>query len=126
MTIRYTRAVVVFLVFLVVACTPRETPQGKTSDETGTLSADATTQQLQQLFADEWNARLSQNPLFASRMGVTDYNDRLPDMSPAAQQRNLDEDLGYLAKLESIDRSDLTPDDQVDYDLFKFIIGHRC
>ena len=130
MAIRYARAIVVFLVFLVVACTPRETPQEKTPEEktpqeTETLSADAATQQLQQLFADEWSARLSQNPLFASRMGVTDYNDRLPDMSPAAQQRNLDASLGYLARLESIDRSDLTPDDQVDYDLFKFIVGHR-
>jgi uncharacterized protein (DUF885 family) len=125
MAIRYTRAAVVFLAFLVVACTPREAPQGTTSQETGTLSTDAATQQLQQLFADEWNARLSQNPLFASRMGVTDYNDRLQDMSPAAQQRNLDEDLGYLARLESIDRSELTPEDQVDYDLFRFIMGHR-
>jgi uncharacterized protein (DUF885 family) len=122
---RYARAAVIFFVFLIVACTPPSTPQGAETAETETLSNDIATQQLQQLFADEWSARLAQNPLFASRMGVADYNDRLPDMSPDAQQRNLDDDLDFLARLDMINRSALSQDDQENYDLFKFIVGHR-
>jgi len=125
MAIRYTRTAVVFFVFLMVACTPSETPRGAKTAETETLSGDVAPPPLQQLFADEWNARLARNPLFASRMGVADYNDLLPDVSPDTQQRNLDEDLGYLARLEMIDRSALSQDDQINYDLFKFIIDHR-
>lgn len=122
---RYARAVVIFSVFLIVACMPPATPQGTKTVETETLSNDIATQQLQQLFADEWSARLARSPLFASRMGVADFDDRLPDMSPEAQQQNLDADLDYLARLEAIDRSNLSQDDRTNYDLFKFIVGHR-
>jgi len=58
-------------------------------------------------------------------MGIADYNDLLPDMSPDAQQRNLDEDLAYLERLEMIDRSALSQEDQTNYDLFNFVVGHR-
>ena len=125
MVIRYTRTAAAFFVFLMVACTPPEMPGGTKTAESETLSVDIAPQPLQELFADEWNARLARKPLFASRMGVSDYNDLLPDVSPDTQQRNLDEDLAYLARLEMIDRSALSQDDQVNYDLFKFIIGHR-
>jgi len=124
MAIRYVHTVVVLLNFLMVACTPPEMPRGTQTTES--LTENAATQQLQQLFADEWSARLERNPLFASRMGVSDYNDLLPDVSPDAQQRNLDEDLVYLARLETIDRSALALDDQVNFDLFKFVVGHRA
>jgi uncharacterized protein (DUF885 family) len=122
---RYARAVVIFSVFLVVACTPPATPQGTKTAPTETLSNGIAAQQLQQLFADEWSARLARNPLLASRMGVADYNDRLPDMSPDAQQRNLDDDSDFLARLNMINRLALSQDDQENYDLFKFIVGHR-
>ena len=82
--------------------------------------------ELHQLFADEWDRRLQRDPLFASSRGVTDYNDRLPDMSAAAQQRALEEDLQFLERLEAIDRDTLFPDDRTNYDLFEFVVGHRA
>ena len=82
--------------------------------------------ELHQLFADEWNRRLQRDPLFASSRGVTDFNDRLPDMTAAAQQRALEEDLQFLQRLEAIDRTALSPDDQTNYDLFGFVVGHRA
>ena len=112
MPIRYARAVIVLFVFVIVDCGPPETPQGTTTPETEAVAENVASQQLQQLFADEWSARLSRNPLFASRMDVADYNDRLPDMSPDAQQRNLDEDSAYLARLDLIDREALSQDAQ--------------
>ena len=124
MAIRYARLVGVFCVFLLVACTRPATPEDTTTEESS--SSNPATEQLHQLFADEWNSRLARNPLFASRMGVADFDARLPDMSPEAQQRNLDEDLDYLARLGAIDRSTLSGDDRTNYDLFKFVVGHRA
>ena len=83
-------------------------------------------EELHRLFADEWHRRLQRDPLFASARGVTDYNERLPDMSAAAQQRVLEEDLHFLERLEAIDRDTLSPDDQTNYDLFEFVVGHRA
>ena len=97
---------------------------GGTRVAIGQQTAAAT--ELHQLFADEWNRRLQRDPLFASSRGVTDYNDRLPDMTAAAQQRALEEDLQFLQRLEAIDRTTLSPDDQTNYDLFDFVVGHRA
>ena len=58
-------------------------------------------------------------------MGVADYDDRLPDVSPAAQEENLANDTAYLERLDGIERSDLSTEDQANYDLFRFIVGHR-
>ena len=82
--------------------------------------------ELHQLFADEWNNRLERDPLFASSRGVTDYNDRLPDMTATALQRAREEDQQFLERLEAINRNSLSPDNQTNYDLFEFVVGHRA
>ena len=121
---RYARIVAVVAVFLSAACAP-PAPQERTDIRT-VATGNPTRQQLLQLFADEWSSRLSRDPLFASSRAVSEYNDRLPDMSPGAQHRYHHEDLDYLDRLEAIDRTALSPQDQINYDLFKFIVGHRA
>ena len=123
MAIRFARPIGVFCIFLFVACTKSPTLEDTAVEITAPNNP--AVQQLQQLFADEWNGRLARNPLLASRMGNSDYDDRLPDMSPEAQRKNLDDDLGYLTRLDAIDRSNLAQDDQTNYDLFRFIVRHR-
>lgn len=115
MLTRSSHAVGIIMILAVVACTP--------SGDGGVHGA---AQELQTLFADEWRSRLPRDPMFASRMGVTDYNRLLPDMSPAAQQRHLEEDTEFLRRLEAIDRSGLSTEDQLNYDLFAFDVGHRA
>lgn len=85
----------------------------------------AAARELHQLFADEWGRRLQRDPLFASTRGVSDYNDRLPDVTAEAQMQALEEDLKFLERLEAIDRNALTPDDRTNYELFEFVVGHR-
>ncbi len=80
---------------------------------------------LHELFAEEWDARLARDPLFASDMGVDTYNDALPDVSPESHRLQLDEDRAFLARLEAIDRSALSVDDRLNYDLFDFILRSR-
>ena len=86
----------------------------------------AATQELHRLFSDEWDRRLQRDPLFASTRGVSDYNDRLPDMTAGAQRRALEEDLQFLGRLEAIDPAALTPDDRTNRGLFEFVVGHRA
>lgn len=85
----------------------------------------ATAVVLGELFSDEWSSRLQRNPLLASRMGVADFDDRLQDMSAAAQEAFLNEDRDFLRRLEAIDRSALPAEDQLNFDLFAFVLGHR-
>ena len=83
------------------------------------------TTELHRLFTDEWSRRLQRDPLLASSTGITDHDDRLPDVTADAQQRALDEDLRFLERLAAIDRAVLSQDDRTNYDLFEFVVGHR-
>lgn len=80
---------------------------------------------LQQLFADEWSARLAADPLFASYADVHDYDDRLPDPRPAAHEARLAQDQAFLDRLLKIKRRKLSPGDQLNYDLFRFVVENR-
>src|SRR5438270_5135664 len=74
---------------------------------------------LHTLFDSEWQYGLQQNPLFASFQGDRRWNDKLPDVSLAAVEKDFAHTQETLKKLAAIDRSALTPADQLNYDLFK-------
>ena len=109
-------------VLLVLGCSQR-------SDEPSTATVDnernPASSELKTLFDEEWAAQLERDPLFASSMGVRDYNHLLPVETPENHRRFLEEDQAFLNRLESIDRSRLAPDDQLNYDLFDFIVRSR-
>ena len=113
----------VFAAVLPLSCAP---PQ-PLDTATPTIPAEAATDSaaLHALFDDEWRGRLARQPLFASHQGVADYNDLLPDVSPAAQQRYLEEDREFMARLAEIDREALSAADRTNRDLFAFIVGYR-
>ena len=111
------------IVCLLIACTPPATQEE--SATTSISVSNPAPQQLQRLFADEWASRLKRDPLFASSMGVNDYNDLLPNMAAVVQQGFLDEDRGFLERLMAIDSAELSQEDKTNYDLFNFVIDHR-
>jgi len=108
-----------------------EAPQGERSDERAQTqpraesSETAAAAALHALFEEEWANRLSENPLFASRVGETAYNERLPAIAPADHARRLEQDRGFLERLQGIDRTALTPDDRLNYDLFAWQLEQR-
>lgn len=107
---------------LIAGCNPQAAEAAAAAEApAGSEAATA----LHELFADEWAARLANDPLFASDMGVDAYNDALPDVTPASHRRQLDEDRAFLVRLEALDRSALTRADQLNYDLFDFIVRSR-
>ncbi len=113
----------VLVPMLLLSCTPPESREPADSNEAA--SADTIAAQLHALFEDEWRSRLARDPLFASYQGVTDYNGLLPDVSPAAQERYLEEDRSFLERLAGIDREALSAADGTNHELFEFIVGNR-
>ncbi|MYK05898.1 MAG: DUF885 domain-containing protein, partial [Gammaproteobacteria bacterium] len=113
----------VLVPMLLLSCAPPESREPAESNEAAT--ADTITAELHALFEDEWRSRLARDPLFASYQGVTDYNGLLPDVSPAAQERYLEEDRSFLERLAGIDREALSAADGTNHELFEFIVGNR-
>jgi uncharacterized protein (DUF885 family) len=80
---------------------------------------------LSRLFDDERAFIWREDPLAATYDGVRDYDDRLPSVTPADQQRRLEADREFLRRLRAIDRAALGPQEQVSYDLFDFMVKQR-
>lgn len=85
-----------------------------------TASAD-----LARLFADERAFVYREGPLSATSAGIHDYDDRLASVTPQTQARQARENETFLNRLRSIDRAQLSHQEQVSYDLFEFMIGQR-
>lgn len=81
-------------------------------------AADATAD-LHALFEREWERELADNPLLATYRGDRRYNDRWPDISPAARQARDAADARVLEELDRIPRGALAPAEQLNYDLFR-------
>jgi len=75
--------------------------------------------QLDALFAESWEYDLAEDPLFATHAGDNRYNDRLPRESLADQERRLEKQREFLKRLEAIPRDQLSPADQIHYDVFR-------
>lgn len=72
---------------------------------------------LKRFFEEHWAASLRENPEFATFIGHP--NDRWSDRSPQSASRAVEIARQELEALSAIDRSRLTPSEQVDYDLFR-------
>jgi uncharacterized protein (DUF885 family) len=74
---------------------------------------------LHQIFDRAWEFNLKEDPLFATSVGRNEYNDRLPSEDFADLERRNNQAKAFLAELKAIDRAGLSPDDQVNYDIFR-------
>lgn len=79
----------------------------------------AASQQLQALFAESWAEDLRFDPLFATHCGVHTYNHLLPNVLPEAEAQYAERNRQFLQRLEAIDRQQLTPEEQISYEVFR-------
>ena len=77
------------------------------------------TARLHDLFDRVWRYGLQEDPLFATSVGVHDYDDRLPSQSIADQKRRDEAARSFLKELQSIDRSRLSAEEQINYAIFE-------
>jgi len=82
-------------------------------------------QQLHQLFAQDWQARLARSPMLATRMGQLETSDQLMDVSEKAYQNWLDQSELLLAQLSDVPFKQLTAADQINYQIFKAQLERR-
>jgi uncharacterized protein (DUF885 family) len=80
---------------------------------------------LQLLLAEEWAARMRDDPLSATQSNVHDYDHLLPSVTPAAYDWQYQRDRRFEDRLAHIDRGGLSDEDKINYDLFAFVLHHR-
>lgn len=78
--------------------------------------------ELKALFDEEWQARANYNPFGPE---VEESPVLLPAVSPEDYQRQMEAAETYWDKLKRIDKADLSKADQLNYDIFEFILRHR-
>ena len=104
----------ILISLLFFSCQP-ETPQQK----------QAHNESLQLLFTDYWDTYAALHPLTATSAGINTYNDRLGEVGEEAEQRKKKEYQVFLERLAKIDRNELTEKEQINYDLFKFVLDDQ-
>jgi uncharacterized protein (DUF885 family) len=77
-----------------------------------------TPEALHALFAEEWDYAMKEAPAYASRIGDRRFDDRWPDVSPAANERRAAHDREVLGRLRVIDPRALPAQDRVSFALF--------
>jgi uncharacterized protein (DUF885 family) len=81
-------------------------------------AADSAADQARALFDRDWQWRLQQQPEFATTIGEHRYDARLSDTSLAAMRESTAHEKRMLDAIRDIDRSQLTGQDRLSYDLF--------
>lgn len=75
-------------------------------------------EQLEQLYVDYWEASLKRNPVQATFVGDSRYNDQLPNFySPEFRDENIAFTREWLKKFEAIDASDVSGQTRLSYDI---------
>ena len=82
------------------------------------LSSSKDESKLHALFDEDWQWNLEQYPESATLLGDNRFNDRLTDYSPEAIERRKAHDRAMLSRIREFDRSRLTGQDVISYDLF--------
>ncbi len=82
-------------------------------------SRNAATRALHELFRAEWDYRMQRNPTWASTLGDRRWNDRWDDLSLESFDKDYEHQRDVLKRLRAIHRSQLSPHDQLNYDLFQ-------
>lgn len=75
-------------------------------------------ERLQQLFADDWDWRVRESPLFATSLGDPRGRNELDPTGLDDITRQTAENRRFLERLRAIPRDSLSPADRVNYDIF--------
>ncbi|HKA21874.1 MAG TPA: DUF885 domain-containing protein [Blastocatellia bacterium] len=82
------------------------------------LSSTDAAKKLRALFDEDWQWELQHYPEAATLLGDNRFNDRLTDYSPEEIERRKTHERDVLARIQQIDRSHLSGQDIISYDLF--------
>lgn len=80
---------------------------------------------LHDLFDREWKWRLANNPLFATSVGVHDFDAKLPEVTPKEEERRAVIARRFLGELRSIPTDSLSPTDRTNAEIFADQLTNR-
>jgi uncharacterized protein (DUF885 family) len=83
----------------------------------------STAEALDRLFHDRQEWEMRESPGLAMSRGDYRYAEHIRDDSLAAIERRHEDTQGHLARLLALDRADLTAEDQLNYDLFEWMLS---
>ena len=83
-------------------------------------AADNPTQTLHALFDRDWDYQMQHDPVSASQLGDRRWNDQWGDVSLGSLREQFKHSNEMLQELHTIDRSQLSPEDQLNYDVFDY------
>ena len=80
-----------------------------------------------ELSEEFFNAEMADSPVHASRLGLTEYDDQLDDLSEAAFERRRQADATWLTRFGDVDLGALSFDDAIDRapDVGRVVSGHE-
>lgn len=116
------------LALLLAMCLPAApaAAQAAKAKPVAKASTAAASAPLAALFDAYWEDRAKLSPLSATSQGDNRYNDQLPnDQTRAFRQQQVQFYQQYLASLQKFDRSKLSAEDQVSYDIFQYEMQNR-
>jgi len=80
---------------------------------------------LHDLFDREWKWRLASNPLFATSVGVHDFDAQLPDVTPKEEERRALVSRKFLGELRAIPTASLSEADRTNAEIFAEQLTNR-
>jgi uncharacterized protein (DUF885 family) len=104
------RTLIIFLSFILLTITSCQQNANKNVEQ----------DKLHALLNEDWEYQLKEYPEFATNLGDHRYNDRLTDLSIDAINKRKEHSQKMLRGLQKIDRSALTEQDAMSYDLFEY------
>ncbi len=78
------------------------------------------TQVLHHLFDQDWEYQMAHDPVAASELGDRRWNDQWENLSLDSLHQRFQHTREMLTRLHAIDRAQLSPQDQVSYDVFEY------
>lgn len=92
---------------------------------TSNVMAATPAESLKQLIAEEWEYEVREDPLFATQTGDHRFDDKLPSVTVADEERREKATRDFLKRLDAIDRAPLVATDGLNYDLFRRTLSDR-
>ena len=77
---------------------------------------------LDSLMAEYWDFALEEDPLLATQAGVSDFNDRLPSVTPADNKRRLQTLRRFHGRTTDIDPDTLSDNGRINAELFAWVL----
>ena len=83
-------------------------------------------QKLKQITDEYFNETMERNPIYATFVGMSEFNDRFSEpLSAESLQSQIDFEKKYQAKIAEVDASQLDGQDWITYEIFKYDRAHN-